>query len=65
MPTVATPMSACGTRIDQELRPKIRTAMPITHREAGGLSTVIEAAASDAPKRKAFQLSDPAWTAAE
>jgi hypothetical protein len=58
-------MSACGTRIDQALRPKIRTARPITHREAGGLSTVIEPAASEAPKRNAFQLSDPACTAAE
>ena len=42
-------MSTCGTRIDHELSPKIRTDSAMTHRDAGGLSTVIDPAASDAP----------------
>ena len=50
--------------IDHELSPKTRTESSITQREAGGLSTVIDAAASDAPKRNAFQLTEPACTAA-
>ena len=37
----------------------------MTHSDAGGLSTVIEAAASDAPKKNAFQLFVPACAAAE
>jgi len=41
------------------------TDSPITHREAGGLSTVIDPAPSDAPKNSADQLYDPAWAAAE
>ena len=48
-PTVATPISACGTRIDHDERPKIRTDSDITHMAAGGLSTVIELPASDEP----------------
>src|SRR5690606_23329613 len=47
--TVATPISACGTRMLHELRPNSRTDSPITHSDAGGLSTVIEPAASEAP----------------
>ena len=58
-------MSACGSRIANELRPSSRTDRAITQREAGGLSTVIELAASELPKKNAFQLSLPAWTAAE
>src|SRR5262252_4105642 len=58
-PTVATPISACGTRMLHELSPKRRTDSPMIHIDAGGLSTVIEAAASDAPKNHAFQLCEP------
>jgi hypothetical protein len=36
----------------------------MTHREAGGLSTVIEPAASDAPYRNAVQDVEPACAAA-
>ena len=64
-PTVATPMSACGTRMLQELTPNRRADRPITHNDAGGLSTVIRFAASKEPKNRAFQLCEPAWTAAE
>ena len=49
----------------QEFSPKIRTDNAITQSEAGVLSTVMEFAASDEPKNSAFQLSDPACTAAE
>jgi len=37
----------------------------MTHRAAGALSTVMKLAASDEPKKKAVQLFDPAWAAAE
>ncbi len=37
----------------------------MNHSEAGGLSTVIEFAASELPKKNAFHESAPAWTAAE
>ena len=48
-PTVATPISACGTRRLHAFTPKIRAESAITHSEAGVLSTVIEFAASDEP----------------
>ena len=48
-----------------ELRPKIRTDRAMTHSAAGGLSTVMELAASEEPKNNAFQLCEPAWAAAE
>src|SRR5690349_8582183 len=64
-PTLATPISACGTRMLHELTPKIRADNAITHSAAGVLSTVIELAASEEPKKNAFQLSEPACTAAE
>jgi hypothetical protein len=63
-PTAATPSSACGARRLQELRPKIRAESSITQSDAGGLSTVMKLAASDEPKKAAFQLCAPAWTAA-
>ena len=63
--TVATPISACGTRTLHEESPKIRTARPSTQSAAGVLSTVIQFAASDEPKNHAFQLTLPAWAAAE
>ncbi len=44
--------------------PKSRADKSITHREAGVLSTVMKLAASDEPNSMAFQLSDPACTAA-
>ncbi len=47
--TAATPISACGTRTDHEFSPNTRTEMPITQRNAGGLSTVIAFAASEEP----------------
>ena len=49
----------------QALSPNSRTDSAITHSEAGVLSTVIELAASDEPKKNAFQLTEPAWAAAE
>jgi hypothetical protein len=45
--------------------PKSRTDNPMTHREAGGLSTVMELAASEEPKNQAVQSCEPAWAAAE
>ncbi len=47
--TVATPISASGSRMLQALSPKSRTERSITQSEAGGLSTVIELPASDEP----------------
>jgi len=49
----------------QELRPNNLAESSITHREAGGLSTVMKFDASDDPKKNAFQLLVPACTAAE
>ena len=43
----------------------MRTDRPITQIASGGLSTVMEFAASDEPKNHAFQLSEPACAAAE
>lgn len=57
---VPTPISASGTRICHDPRPKSRTDRAIGHRAAGGLSTVMEFPASDEPKKNAFQLSPPA-----
>ena len=51
--------------MDHEFRPKIRTAIPGIHSDMGGLSTVMELAASDDPKNHAFHDTDPAWMAAE
>jgi hypothetical protein len=59
-PTVATPISACGTRTLHAFTPKIRAASAIGHSAAGGLSTVMELPASDEPKNNAFQLVAPA-----
>ena len=39
--------------------------MSITQSDAGGLSTVMKFDESNEPKKNAFQLFDPAWTAAE
>ena len=63
--TAATPSSAWGTRIDHEDRPNSRTDSAIGHRLSGVLSTVIALAASNEPKKNAFQDSEPACAAAE
>ena len=49
----------------QELSPKSRTDSPITHNDAGGLSTVMALAASDEPRSQAAQSCEPACAAAE
>ena len=49
----------------QEFTPKMRAESSMTHNDAGDLSTVTALAASNEPKKKAFQLDDPACTAAE
>ena len=49
----------------QAFNPNRRAESSITQRAAGGLSTVMKLAASEEPKKKAFQLFVPAWTAAE
>jgi hypothetical protein len=46
------------------LTPNIRPDISITHSEAGVLSTVMKFEASKEPKKNAFQLLVPAWTAA-
>src|ERR1700761_3613663 len=63
-PTEAIPSSACGTSVLQELTPKIRPEISITHSDAGVLSTVMKLEASNEPKKNAFQLLVPASTAA-
>ena len=62
--TEATPISACGASIDHELNPKIRPERPMTHSEAGGLSTVIAFEESIEPNSSAFQDRVPACRAA-
>ena len=49
----------------QEFSPNIRTDIAITQIAAGGLSTVMELAASEEPKKNASQFWEPAWAAAE
>ncbi len=63
--TVATPIRAWGTSRLQELTPNRRADRPMTHRAAGGLSTVMKFEASEDPKKNAFQLTLAAWAAAE
>ncbi len=63
--TVATPSRAWGTRMLHDERPKMRADISMTHSAAGGLSTVMKFDESDEPKKNAFQLLVPAWTAAE
>ena len=43
----------------------MRADSSMTHSDAGGLSTVMKLAASNEPKKNAFQLFVPACTAAE
>ncbi len=47
------------------LTPKIRAERSIAQSEAGGLSTVMKFEESKEPKKNAFQLVEPACTAAE
>ncbi len=42
----------------------MRADRPMTHSEAGGLSTVMKLPGSMAPKNQAFQLTEPLFTAA-
>src|SRR4051794_4037049 len=63
--TEAKPISACGARMLQEDRPNKRTDSAIAQSDIGVLSTVIEFAASEDPKKKAFHDADPACAAAE
>ena len=46
---VATPARACGRRMANGLSPRARTESAIAHSETGGLSTVMNPAASMAP----------------
>jgi hypothetical protein len=62
--TDATPISACGTRRLQELKPKMRALSTITQSDAGGLSTVIALPESREPNSHAFHDCVPACTAA-
>ena len=48
-----------------ELTPKTRAESSMIHSETGGLSTVMKLEESNEPKKNAFQLFAPAWTAAE
>ena len=45
-------------------KPNSRPDSSITHSDAGGLSTVMKFEESIEPKKNAFQLLVPAWTAA-
>jgi hypothetical protein len=53
-----------GRSIENDENPKTRALRAISHRAAGGLSTVIAFAESRDPKRNASQFSEPACTAA-
>ena len=48
-PTVATPISACGTRMLHDENPNTRADSACTHRLNGGLSTVMTPFASNEP----------------
>jgi hypothetical protein len=63
--TAPTPASACGTRMLHDDSPKMRTDSAIGQMASGVLSTVMLFAASEEPKKNAFQDADPAWAAAE
>ena len=49
----------------QALTPNRRAERSMTQSAAGDLSTVMKFDESKDPKKNAFQLVDPAWTAAE
>src|SRR3954465_5678201 len=48
-----------------EVSPKSRTDKPIGQSASGVLSTVMELAASEEPKKNAFHDPEPAWAAGE
>ena len=60
---MATPSAAWGSSRFQEFKPNARADNSITHRDAGVLSTVMKLPTSSDPKKNAFQLLVPAWTA--
>ena len=62
--TDAAPINACGASTDQLFMPNNRTDKPVTHSDAGGLSTVMKLCASSEPKNHADQLCEPACAAA-
>ena len=62
--TDATPATASGSRMLHELKPNTRADNACTQKAAGGLSTVMNDPGSMAPKKNAFQLTVPAFTAA-
>lgn len=61
----ATPNRACGSSRLQAPNPRTRANRPIAHSAMGGLSTVMNDPASREPKKNAFQLWVPLFTAAE
>jgi len=62
-PTVATPMSASGSRIDADDRPNSRTERPITMVASGGLSSVMKLAGSMEPMNQAVHDCEAAHAA--
>ena len=62
--TDATPASASGRSMLNELKPKIRPDSAWSHNAAGGLSTVMKLPGSIEPKKNAFQLTVALFTAA-
>ena len=65
MRTDATPASAWGRSTANGLSPRIRTDRPIAHTDTGGLSMVMNDAASSDPKNHADRLWLAACAAAE
>ena len=63
--TDATPASAWGSRTANGLNPSSRTDRPIAHSDTGGLSVVMNDAASSEPKNHAETLWPAACAAAE
>jgi hypothetical protein len=62
--TVATPARAWGARTAHGLNPKARMDRPVSQIDAGGLSMVMNPAASNPPKNQAFQDEAPLAAAA-
>ena len=62
---MATPSRAWGASKLQEFSPNIRAEISMGHKNAGVLSRVMKFEESDDPNNMAFQLVEPAWTAAE
>jgi len=62
--TAPTPINACGSSIVKALKPNSLPDSAITHRAAGGLSTVMALPESSEPNNHAFQSCVPACAAA-